>query len=177
MVIEIRDERQMRSLTGLSDAEFDQLLPTFTEIYLAKRQAEYEQTVQAGNRQRNRGGGRKSKLPTIADKLLFVLYYYKNYPTFDVLGTQFNMARSKANTHLHLLTPLLHETLVKLEMMPHREFKTVEELTIALKGIDHIIIDATERAYRRPQDAEQQYDHYSGKKTTHDQEYPDFYHR
>ncbi len=168
MVIEIRDERQMRALTGLSPAEFEQLLPTFSEVYLAQRQAEYEQAVQAGERQRKRGGGRKSKLPSLADKLLFVLYYYKDYPTFDVLGTQFNLSGdplgAKAHTQLHLLSPILHETLVKLEMMPHRAFKTVEELTLALKGVDQIIIDATERAYRRPQDAEQQRAHYSGKK-------------
>src|SRR5690242_1440116 len=107
MVIEIHEDRQMRALTGLSQAEFEQLLPIFTEVYLARCQAEYEKAVQAGQRHRKRGGGRKSKLPTSADKLLFVLYYYKNYPTFDVLGTQFNLARSKAHTNLHLLSPIL----------------------------------------------------------------------
>jgi Helix-turn-helix of DDE superfamily endonuclease len=48
---------------------------------------------------RKPGGGCKGKLPTMAEKLLFVLYYYKTYPTFDVLGTQFDMVRSKANRH------------------------------------------------------------------------------
>jgi hypothetical protein len=173
MILEIRDDRQMRALTGLSQAQFAQLLPTFVEVYQAKRQADYEQAVQEGQRQRQLGGGRKSKLPTMADKLLFVLYYYKNYPTFDVLGTQFKLARSKAHTHLYQLSPLLHATLVQLAMMPAREFKTVAELTLALKGVDQIILDATERAYRRPQDAQQQREHYSGKKTSHAQEHCD----
>jgi len=164
MVLEIRDDRQMRALTGLTQAQFAQLLPTFREVYQAKRQADYEQAVQEGQRQRRPGGGRKSKLPTMADKLLFVLYYYKNYPTFDVLGTQFKLARSKAHAQLYLLSPLLHSTLVQLGMMPQRAFKSVEELTLALKGVDQIIIDATERPYRRPQDAQQQREHYSGKK-------------
>lgn len=164
MVLEIRDDRQMRALTGLSQAQFTQLLPTFSEIYQGKRQAEYEQAVQSGKRQRQPGGGRKSKLPTMADKLLFILYYYKNYPTFDVLGTQFNLARSKAHTQVYLLSPLLHATLVQLALMPPRAFRTVEELTVSLKGVDQIIIDATERTYRRPQDAQQQREHYSGKK-------------
>ena len=174
MVLEIRDDRQMRALTGLSQVQFAKLLPTFSEVYQAKRQADYEQAVQSGQRQRQLGGGRKSKLPTIADKLLFVLYYYKNYPTFDVLGTQFNLARSKAHTQVYLLSPLLHTTLVQLAMMPQRAFKTAEELTLALKGIDQIIIDATERTYRRSQNAEQQREHYSGKKTPYAQEYGDF---
>lgn len=174
MVIKIRDERQMQALTGLSQAEFEQLLPTFSAVYAAKRQAEYEQAEQAGQRQRKPGGGRKGNLPTVADKLLFVLYYYKTYPTFDVLGTQFNLVRSKAHTNLHRLSPLLYETLVKLEMMPQRAFESVEELTSTLKDVDQIIIDATERAYRRPQDPEQQRDHYSGKKTAYAQEHRDF---
>src|SRR5215213_4762341 len=135
MVLEVRDDRQMRAVTGVSQAQFARLLPTFSEVYGAKRQADYEKAVQSGQRQRQAGGGRKSKLPEMADKLLFVLYYYKNYPTFDVLGTHFNLARSKAHTQLYLLSPLLHETLVQLGMMPPREFKSVEELTVALKGV------------------------------------------
>ena len=118
----------------------------------------------AGSRQRKPGGGAKGKLPTLSDKLLFVLYYYKTYPTFDVLGTQFEMGRSKANENLHKLSPILHKTLIRLEMMPHRDFKTPEELKAALKGVDQIIIDATERAYRRSQDKAKQREHYSGKK-------------
>ncbi len=167
MIDKIRDDRQMKALTGLSFAEFERLLPIFTAVYQAYRQTCYEQAWLAGKRQRKPGGGRKSKLASMADKLLFVLYYFKDYPTFDVLGAKFDLARSKAHERLHELSPLLHETLVQLEMMPHREFQTVEALMQALDGIDRIIIDATERAYRRPQDAQQQQDHYSGKKTTY----------
>ena len=106
----------------------------------------------------------KGKLLTILDKLLFVLYDYKTYPTFDVLGTQFDMVRSKAHENLHKLSPVLHNTLERLAMMPHREFKTPEELKSALQGADRLIIDATERAYRRSQDDAKQREHYSGKK-------------
>jgi hypothetical protein len=154
----------MKSLTGLSQSQFDQLMPTFATVYQEAQQEAYEKGMAAGTRQRKPGGGAKGKLPTISDKLLFVLYYYKTYPTFDVLGTQFDMARSKANKNLHKLSPILHTTLVHLEMMPHREFKTPEALKAALGGIDQIIIDATERAYRRSQDNTKQRAHYSGKK-------------
>ena len=50
--------------------------------------------------------GSKEKLPTIAEKLQFVLYYYKTYPTFDRLAIQFEIARSKANENLHKLSPI-----------------------------------------------------------------------
>jgi hypothetical protein len=167
MVLEIRDDRQWRALTGLSQAQFDQLLLTFTAVWQASRQEAYESGVAAGKRHRQAGGGAKGKLPTCADKLLFVLYYYKTYPTFDVLGAQFGMTRSKAHTNLYKLSPLLHTTLVRLDMLPHREFKTPAELKAALHGVDQVIIDATERAYRRSQDDATQREHYSGKRKRH----------
>lgn len=167
MVLEIRDDRQWRALTGLSQAQFEQLLQTFTVVSQEAQHAAYAAGVAAGTRQRQPGGGAKGKLPTYADKLLFVLYYYKTYPTFDVLGTQFEMGRSKAHTQLYKLSPLLHQTLVRLEMLPHREFKTPAELKAALHGVDQVIIDATERAYRRSQDDATQREHYSGKRKQH----------
>jgi hypothetical protein len=75
----------------------------------------------------------------MTEKLLFVLYYYKTSPTFDGLGTQFDMARSKANENLQKLSPILYDTLVSLEMMPYREFSTSDDFKAALQGIDHLI--------------------------------------
>lgn len=166
-MLKINDDRQMRALTGLSQAQFDELLPTFTAVHQETRQAAYEIGLIAGSRQRQPGGGAKGKLPTPADKLFFTLYYYKTYPTFDVLGSHFEMSRSKAHENLHKLTPLLHQTLVRLEMMPQREFNTPAELKATLAGIDQIIVDATERAYRRSQDEATQEEYYSGKKKGH----------
>src|SRR5712691_1249788 len=160
----IRDDRQMKALTGLSHAQFDHLLPVFSDIYQATQQHTYEEGVASGTRRRKPGGGSKGKLPTMAEKLEFVLYYYKTYPTFDVLGTHFDMARSKAHENLHKLSPILYDTLVHLDLMPYRELSTPEELKAALHGGDRLLIDATERAYHRSQDDATQREHYSGKK-------------
>ena len=97
----IRDDRQMKALTGVSQADFDILLPVFRHVYQTAEQQRYEEGIEAGTRSRKPGAGIKGKLPTMADKLQFVLYYYKTYPTFDVLGSQFDMGRSKANENLH----------------------------------------------------------------------------
>jgi hypothetical protein len=166
MGVLIRDERQMKALTGLSQAQFDFLLLVFSDIYQIAQQHTYENGVKAGTRKRKPGGGSKGKLPTMADKLLFVLSYYKTYPTFDVLGTPFQMMRSKAHENLHKLSPILYETLVQLDLMPHRAFQTPEALKAALNGMDQLLIDATERAYRRSQDDATQRAHYSGKKNS-----------
>ena len=142
-MLTIHDDRQMRALTGLALTQFEKLLETFSQVYHEQRQAAYDQGVAAGTRQRRPGGGAKGKLPTLRDKLLLPLYYYKVYPTFDVLGTQFEMARSKACENLSKWSQVLYTTLVRLGLMPYREFKTPAELKAALQGVDTVIIDAT----------------------------------
>ncbi|MCI5164673.1 MAG: transposase family protein [Candidatus Electrothrix sp. GM3_4] len=145
MSIKIRNDRHLRSLTGVTQEQFNILLETFTLIFEMLRQRSYQEGLSAGTRRRCPGGGRKGALPFMRNKLLFVLYYFKLYPTFDVLGTQFEMSRSKANENLHGLCPVLYEVLVHLKVMPHREFETPDELMKVLNGIDTILIDVTEK--------------------------------
>lgn len=162
--MEIRDDRQIRALTGLSIKKIAELENTFAEVYREEKQKEYEDGREAGKRQRKPGGGQKGKLPTMRAKLLFLLYYLKVYPTFDVMGTQFGMARSKACENVHNLMPILHKTLVRLDVLPHRKFTSVEEFRAAFQGIDKLLIDVTERLRRRPQENAQQREMYSEKK-------------
>lgn len=165
MGMPIRDDRPMKALTGLSQAQFDHLLPVFNDFSQAIQHTTYEEGVESGTRTRKPGGGAKGKLPTMAEKRLFVLYYYKTYPTFDVLGTQFGMVRAKAHQHLQKLSPILYDTLVHLELMPYRELGAPDDLKAALQGVDRLISDATERAYRRSQEEAKQQEYYSGKKS------------
>jgi hypothetical protein len=164
VILEIRDDRQMRALTGLPHEKIEVLESAFTEVYHEEQQREYEEGLAAGKRQRKPGGGRKGILPSIRDKLLFLLYYLKVNPTFDVMGVQFGMSRSKACENVHKLMPLLYKTLVRLEVLPYREFSSVEEFITACQGIEKLLIDVTERLHRRPQDDDQQSEMYSGKK-------------
>src|ERR1700716_1142023 len=134
MGLQIRDDRQMKALTGLSQAQFDHLLSVFSDVYRTTQQQTYAEGVASGTRRRHPGGGSKGKLPTMADKLQFVLYYYKTYPTFDVLGKHFALARSKAHENLHKLSPILYDTLVHLDLMPYRELGTPEGFKTAFAG-------------------------------------------
>ena len=167
MAINIRDERQFRALTGLSEEHFETLEEAFCEVYEEKQQEAHVQAIFQDEKKRERGGGRKGNLPTIKDKLMFLLYYFKVYPTFDVLGSAFNLARSKACENVHKLAPVLYETLFRLGFIPYRNFESVEEFKQAFQGIDKIIIDVTERIHERPQDYEKQAEMYSGKKKNH----------
>src|SRR5215510_752261 len=99
MGMHIRDDRQMKALTGLSQAQFDHLLPVFNDLYQAIQHKTYEDGGESGTRTRPPGGGAKGKRPTMAETLLCVLSYYKTSPTFDVWGSQFEMVRSQAHQH------------------------------------------------------------------------------
>ena len=167
MIPEIRDDRQMRALTGISAEKFSTLEAAFALALDDERELAYQVGLAAGKRQRKPGAGQKGKLPTVNDKLVFLLYYLKVYPTFDVLGAQFSMSRSKACENVHALRPILYKALQNLGVMPYREFKTVEEFRAACAWIDDLLIDATERPHSRPTEDAKQEDLYSGKKTAY----------
>lgn len=173
MTPEIRDDRQMRALTGVSIEKLETLEVAFAKAFGEEKQSRYQKQLSDGKRHRKPGGGQKGKLPTIREKLLFVLYYLKVYPTFDVLGAQFGLARSKACENLHFLYPILCKALISMGVFPHRKFETVEAFRAACQNIEILLIDATERPHRRPVDHEKQEDLYSGKKESHPQKHGD----
>jgi hypothetical protein len=165
MGLTIRDERQQRALTGLSSAKFAELSQVFGRVIAEAQAQAYTEGRAHGTRQRQPGGGQKGKLPTVPDKVLFILYYYKVYPTFDVLAAQFDMARSKACENVQKLTPLLQQSLARLGVLPRREFASVEALRAACADLETLLLDVTERPHQRPQAAEAQRALYSGKKS------------
>jgi hypothetical protein len=156
----------MKALTGLSQDPFDHLLPCFRAIYESTQHKTSAEGVASGPRRRKPGGGSQGTRPTMAETLPFVLSSSKTYPPCDVLGTHFDMARSKAHETLHTFSPMLDATLVHLDLMPYRELSTPEEWKAAWQGGDRLLIDATERAYHRFQDAAKQREHDSGKKNS-----------
>ena len=131
MGLHIRDDRQMKAFTGLSQAQLNSLLPVFRDMYQATQQQAAEAGGASGTRRRKPGGGSKGTLPTLAEKLLFVLDYDKPSPTFEVLGTQCEMGRSKAHENLQKLSPLLSDTLGDLARMPSRALGPPEALQAA----------------------------------------------
>ena len=70
MSLQIRDDRQMRALTGVSLSQFDILLDMFSQTYHQRQWQAYEEGLLSGIRQRRPGGGQKGALPTMKDKLL-----------------------------------------------------------------------------------------------------------
>ena len=162
----IKNERRLKSLTGLSYEKYEILLEVFSQIIAdeeAKKSSQKE-------RKRKVGAGRKPALMTCEIKLLFLLYYLKAYPTFDLLGDRFDMASSTANIHLHKLMPFLQFSLTILGVMPKRSFDSGEAFQDYVQthgGVSEILVDATEREYFRYQDTDKRNAMYSGKKKIH----------
>jgi hypothetical protein len=154
--------RAFRTFTGLDQAEFEKLLTHFAMAYHAYR---YDQHVIKKARKRRYGAGRKPRLDTMEDKLLFILFYYKVYPLQEVLAFLFDTSQGRVNEWIHQLSTVLKMALGKAQALPERDPKNLEQ-TLALCVSVDFIIDGTERRVHRPQDATEQQEKYSGKKKT-----------
>src|SRR5438270_6054095 len=153
------------AMTGLTLAEFRDLLPAFERAY--DRIHPLDQTANGQPRQRWFGAGRHSVLSQNEDKLLFVLVYLKTYPLQVMLGQLFGISTSQANYWLHHLLPVLRSALDDLGVAPERDGAQVACSPLRPEGTGTVIIDGTERRRQRPRNAEKQARHYSGKKKTH----------
>jgi len=152
------------NFTGLSVQAFEQLLPAFEAAYETDLLRRDEQRTTP--RQRQRGGGRSSAVPEIADKLVFILVYFRFYPVQVLQGFLFALSQPQANDWIHRLTPILNDALGYEQQLPARRTKDIATLLQVCPGLE-FMIDGTERPVRRPQDGEQQRAKYSGKKKRH----------
>jgi hypothetical protein len=94
-------------LPGLTEAEFQALLPHVEQAFMTSRQ---ERTIDGQPRTSRRyttyGTG---PLPMSADKRLFMLTYVQQHPMQAVQGPLFGMSQSQANPWLHLRHPVLKQ--------------------------------------------------------------------
>lgn len=162
--ISFEDERFFKSFTGVSWGRYQVLRSVFLEVFT---EFQANTLLNSSKRKRKKGGGRKPKLPTIDDKLVFTLHYFKSYPTFDNLASTFAMSRGSAHGLLHQYAKLLKTSLEHLKVLPKRQLEDKEALLRYLKklgDIDTLLIDVTERPYRRLRNKDHRDALYSGKK-------------
>jgi Helix-turn-helix of DDE superfamily endonuclease len=108
----------LRSLTGLTEAEFQGLLPHFEQAFVTYM---HNRTIDGHPRTSRRYSTYDTcPLPTIADKLLFILTYLKQHPIQEVQGQLFGMSQSNANKWIHVLHPVLNQALADQELLPAR---------------------------------------------------------
>ena len=155
-----KNARAMKALTGMSGEEFHNLVPDF-ERELYRHQASRL------NRQRKPGGGQTGRLPTAQDKLFFILFYIKTYPTFDVLAFFFDKPRGRSCEAMHIYLSILEKALGKKMKLPERRINSVEEFMEKFPEVKDVFVDGTERRMQRPQKPKRNRRYYSGKKKSH----------
>lgn len=153
-----------RCFTGMNLVAFRKLLSAFEQAYEAD--IERRDQARSAKRQRERGGGRHSALKGLADKLLFILFYFKIYPLQEVQGYFFGMGQSQASDWIGRLTPILNRALGYEKQLPARKPQDIEQVLQQCPALE-FIIDGTERPIRRPKSQDRQKENYSGKKRRH----------
>jgi hypothetical protein len=97
--------REFLAVTSLTDEEFQALLPTFEKCYELLLPPKPKPSKK--KKQRARGGGRRAKLTSPSEKLLFILVYQKTSPLQVAHGLQFGLSQGQVNYWVHRLLPSL----------------------------------------------------------------------
>jgi hypothetical protein len=157
-----------RSLTGMTAAEFERLLP---EFLAAQQRLRRSSGVNGEGRPRRRapGAGAPPKLDG-RHRLLMALVWLRIYPTYELLGFFFGLHKRNAQLHVRA-------TLAALDSMPdfpfdrpggdRRALATPEQVMAAFPAV-RLVIDAKEQRVNRPGASHAaQKPYYSGKKKCH----------
>lgn len=157
----IEDNRLMRAVIGMGKEEFSELLEKFSPLV--------DRIKHKRNRQREPGAGRKHTLENAEQKLFYMLFYMKCYPTYDVAGFFWGVDRSQTKRWVDELRAHLEKALGKAMVLPVRKIRSVEEFLKRFPAVRELIVDGTERPIQRPKDKKKQKQRYSGKKKKHTQ--------
>jgi hypothetical protein len=123
----------LKAMTGLTAQEFTALLPLFEHALAAYLQ---DHTIDGQPRTSRRYSTYDNcPLPTIADKLLFILTYVKQKPIQEVQGQLFGMSQSNANKWIHLLQTVLNQALAHQERLPARNADDVAVMRAAKQTV------------------------------------------
>jgi len=155
------------AMTGYTVEEFLALLPHFRSQFEAAMKA--KTLDDKPRRKRRYTNYHNSPLPTIEDKLLFILVYLKQGTIQEVHANLFGMYQPDANQWIHLLHPILNRTLAALGELPVRKAEDLKLPAGASLDEGKMAVyfqDGTERPVPRPKDQEAQKQYYSGKKNS-----------
>src|SRR5262249_27261578 len=143
--------REFLAATGLTHAEFMQLLPAFAAAYTACYPL--DKTWHGKVRQRQGGGGAKGRLAQMEAKLLFILVYQKTNPLQTMPGLHFGLSQPQTHYWIHRLLPVLRQALVALDMAPERDASRVATSALMLEGAPPGALGGAPRGRRRPAEA------------------------
>lgn len=161
----------LKRCTGLSQLQFQELVRRVGPLW---NRSEYRRLSRL-NRRRAIGAGHPYRLKTIEEKLFCILFWYKIYPAFWLLGLVSGFDAGNACKLVARLRPIINKaadhglglSLRKITKLKGRKkISSLEELNREFPGILDIFIDSTEQQRLRPKrNVQKRY--YSGKKKRH----------
>ena len=158
-------DSKFRSLCGLNQAEFKDLLETF-DAKVNHKQMHYTNK----NVRRVRPLFKESILSSLfgsTKKLWFILLYMKENPNQEYQAYLFGICQAKVSEWISYLAPILESSLSELGFVPQTGdfFHYKEDET------PWLLVDVVETLVPRSTDYAVQKEEYSGKKKTHTQKY------
>ena len=109
------------AVIGMSQEKFNKLLPLFDIRF---RQSRHHK-LWRWDRDRGMGAGRRSVLRTSSERLLFILFYYKTYPTFRLAQTIFEVDKETIHRWKVFMEEVLWLTLGYELRLPKRKIRTM----------------------------------------------------
>jgi len=158
-----QNRTQFLSLTTLYPEEFELILPHFrTQWYKFFR----IYTLEGKRRKKKNWYAEKDTptLPTVEDKLLFIMTYIKQHPLQQFQAALFELSQAKVSLWVKTLRPLLEKSLDDLGCLPCRDGSALKDFVKDLPNAQIINHDVVEQTTPRPVDDEAQKAQYSGKK-------------
>jgi hypothetical protein len=121
-------------LTSLTVDEFEQLTEPFERAFVRHMQ---DWTME-GKPRTGRAYSQYANcpLPTPEDRLLFILSYLKVAALQVAHGAMFDMSQSNANKWLHVLLPVMHQTLLDLRDAPSRHLLALAQRLAELRQVE-----------------------------------------
>jgi len=158
----MNNPRIFRSLTWITLEKFDEIVPVF------KRQLiKYHEDAKP-NRKKAVWWWQKWRLITVEEKLFFILFYYRIYPTLELIAFLFGMwSRGRAHERYTKLSVVLENTLWEKQVLPERKTSKLEQVIRNVPSIKDVFVDGVERQVQRPKKSRYQKKYYSWKQKKH----------
>lgn len=169
----LQEPSQLKALTSLLPEEFSALLRPFEHRW---HQYHKHYSLLGKRRRRPRFSYKKATktLPSVSDKLLFILIWFKTGSIQQQLAAEFDLKQSHVSHWLKALTPLLHQAIEDLHCQPAQDldqllrlFRQRSEPPDSDDALKTLNVDVTERHISRNLDHTAQRDDYSGKQHRH----------
>ena len=157
------------AMTGYLPERFNELLPYFREAhddYLSK----YHLNGKRRKALRKFVIYANSPLPTLEERLVFILSYHKLNPLQEQHADLFAMEQKQCHEFVHGLKIIVDKALALAGAVPAQNDKDLQVKLAQLgcaTAAPPLLHDGTEREIPRPCDEQRQQDHYSGKKKKH----------